>query len=107
MTGTNDIFLIKNIKRSATSGLIIATTEAGENIIIEEDLLCPFIRGEDISQFSYSPGGYIIWTHDDNGKVLDRLPYNAEQYFQQEPKQKRLRKNMTTRKACQFGPFLG
>jgi hypothetical protein len=90
MTSANDIFLIKRITRSATSGLLVATTEGEENIIIEDELLCPLVRGGDISQFSYSPSGYIIWTHDDDGDVLQRLPNNAKQYFKQKNKQPRL-----------------
>jgi hypothetical protein len=90
MTSANDIFLVKEAKPSATSGLMVATTEGEENIIIEEEMLCPFVRGEDISQFAYSPAGYIIWTHDDNGKVLKKLPSNAERYFKS--KEKRLAK---------------
>lgn len=92
MTSANDIFLVKRIVPSATSGLFIATTEGDENIIVEDELLCPFVRGEDISQFSYSPGGYIIWTHDENGTVLEKLPDNAKEYFKQKDKQRRLAK---------------
>lgn len=90
MTSANDIFLVKEAKPSATSGLLVATTEGGENIIIEGQLLCPFVRGENISQFAYTPAGYIIWTHDDNGRVLQKLPRNAEQYFKS--KERRLAK---------------
>jgi type I restriction-modification system DNA methylase subunit len=97
-TSANDIFLVKKIARSATPGLIVATTEGDENIVVEEELLYPFVRGEDISQFSYSPGGYIIWTHDANGEVLKKLPNNAERYFLQNETQQHLKRRADYRK---------
>jgi hypothetical protein len=71
---------------------MVATTEGDENIIIEEELLCPLVRGQDISELAYSPSSHIIWTHDDNGKVLGKLPSNAEKYFAQENKRSHLMK---------------
>ncbi len=90
MTSANDIFLIKTIRQSATPGLIVAVTEGEETVIMEAELLRPLIRGEDISEFTYSPEDYIIWTHDSDGKVLQTLPNNAQQYFGQEDKCSRL-----------------
>ena len=58
-TSANDIFLVKQITRSATQGLVVATTEGKENILIEEELLLPFVRGEGISQFSL----FSFWIH--------------------------------------------
>lgn len=90
-TSANDIFLITSVVRSATQGLVVATTEGGKKILIEDQLLRPMVRGGDVSEFSYSPSGYIIWTHNDDGVVLEKLPDKARQYFREKENLRRLK----------------
>jgi hypothetical protein len=90
MTSANDIFLITRMQRAATPDLVVATNEGDENLLVEEELLCPLVRGKDISEFAFTPSSYIIWTHDGNGDVLNNLPTNAAQYFAREDKKTRL-----------------
>ena len=92
MTSANDIFILKSIKKAATADLVLADTEGNDKQLIEEEIICPLVKGEDISEFNYSPSTHIIWTHDTNGEVLSNLPKNALEYFSQKTKQSRLAK---------------
>jgi len=97
ITSANDVFLLKQVRPSATTGVMVGRTEGEEDILIEEELVRPFVRGEDLSESGYAPHGYIIWTHQDkDGEVLKRLPKNAEKYFKS--KEKRLVKRDDYRK---------
>lgn len=96
MTSANDVFLVRKLEKSATKGLMVVETEGGENTVIEEELLAPFIRGEDIAPFKFSSGGHIIWTHNRKGEVLQKLPRRAKKYFRSKAKILRKRDDYKT-----------
>jgi len=82
MTSLNEVFLVTEITRSASPGIVVAKTEGGEEVTIEEELLRPVLRGGDISKGGFKPSGYVVWTHDDKtGEVLPKLPANGRDYF--------------------------
>ena len=93
MTSLNEVFLVKELTYSATAGLVVATTEGGQSVVVEEELLRPVVRGENISEDGFNPSGYIIWTHDDKtGEVLPQLPPNAKKHFLSSGIEAKLRK---------------
>jgi hypothetical protein len=82
MTSANDIFLVQSIAPTATKGVMTITNEGKEQGNIEEELLRPLVRGEDISTWNFKVSGYIIWTHDDDtGEVKTKIPANSFDYF--------------------------
>jgi len=81
-TSANHIFLVRSITPTATKGVVTITNEGKEQGNIEEELLRPLVRGEDISSWNFKVSGYIIWTHDDDtGEVKTKIPANAFDYF--------------------------
>ncbi len=83
-TAANDVFFVEDFELADRPNLVIAFTKKGK-VRIEHEVLRPILRGRDIDAWLYAPQGYIIWTHDDNnGKVLPKLPPNAENYFNQQ-----------------------
>ncbi|MCP8320024.1 MAG: N-6 DNA methylase [archaeon] len=80
-TSANDIYLVTDFIPTATRGVVTVTNGKREKKNLEEGLLRPVIRGEDIGAWNYKVSGYIIWTHDDAGKVRSKLPPNASKYF--------------------------
>jgi len=54
----------------------------GRRAVVEESLLRPVVRGEDIQPWRIAaPNEYIVWTHGPAGLPLDRLPPNAGRWF--------------------------
>lgn len=90
-TSANDIFVVQKLEKSATEGLFLVETKGGESVVIEEKLLAPLVRGEDIAPFQFSSKEHIIWTHDGKGKVLTKLPRRAKKYFRSKAKLLRTR----------------
>lgn len=80
-TSANDIFLVKELSHTATPGVFLAKTEGGRSVRIEDSLLRPMIRGENISAWRFDVNEWIIWTHDDTGDVPKNLPPEANRYF--------------------------
>jgi len=82
MTSANDVYLVRDFVPTATKGVVTITNEGDERANIEEELLRPLVRGQDITTWSFKVSGYIIWTHDDvTGDVNEKLPENALEYF--------------------------
>ena len=63
MTSANDLFIIREIK-SCNKGIARVVLENGKEIEVEEWLIHPMVRGEDIDPFMYKPNYYIIFPHD-------------------------------------------
>ncbi|RLE62085.1 MAG: hypothetical protein DRJ47_11245, partial [Thermoprotei archaeon] len=80
-TAANDIFFVKRFEPTDEVGIVLAETEGGDTIRIEKEVLRPLVRGKDVDAWHYKVEDYIIWTHDDEGKVLPKLPPNAKHYF--------------------------
>ncbi|MFQ6060722.1 MAG: Eco57I restriction-modification methylase domain-containing protein, partial [Thermoplasmata archaeon] len=96
MTSANDLFLVKEFTPTTTETIVAATTEGGEIIRLEKELLAPIIRGRDVSSWKAEPSGFVIWTHDSDGGVLSSLPSNAQSYFQRH--EQRLKRRSDYRK---------
>ena len=77
------LFIIKEFTPTAAEGMIVAITEGGHKVRLEKDVLRLFVRGRDIEPWIFSASDYVIWTHnDENGKVLDNIPSNVNDYFE-------------------------
>ena len=81
VTAANNIFFVREITRTTTPEVLMILTEGNERARIEESLLRPLLRGRDINEWNFNVRGWIIWTHDDAGNVLKKLPYEATIYF--------------------------
>jgi type I restriction-modification system DNA methylase subunit len=88
VTGNDDIYVVKEIRRPASGNLVTVTTnrtdpetEKKVSTNIEPELIYPFVTGENIRPWAYNINKYIIWTHDSNGSVLQKLPRHAQKYF--------------------------
>ncbi|NPA99385.1 MAG: N-6 DNA methylase [Crenarchaeota archaeon] len=62
-TSANDLFIIKEIKE-CNKGIVRAVLENGREVEVEEWLIHPMVRGEDIDPFEYRINYYIIFPHD-------------------------------------------
>ena len=91
-TAANNIFLVDMFEATDIPDVVLVTTERGEKVRIERELLRPLVKGENIDAWRYEVENYIIWTHDDNGSVRERgqLPPYAEEYFDRDDIKKTL-----------------
>jgi hypothetical protein len=81
-TGANDIFIVTDIQATEETSEVVATTEGGEHVRLERNVLRPLVRGRDIRAWGYTHPHWIIWTHDDeSGETLAHLPPRAAAYF--------------------------
>jgi hypothetical protein len=79
--GFNLAFVVRRIDRTRDE---VATIEAadGQRGVIEASLLRPLARGEGLHPWQPPASEeQIIWTHDDAGRPLDRLPPLASRWF--------------------------
>jgi len=81
MTSFNEAFLVSKIELSDTSSILVVTVGENKNFRIEKELIRPIVRGENLSDWRYESREFIIWTHNDKGKVLSSLPQEARKYF--------------------------
>ena len=90
-TAANNIFFVRRFEAIDVPNVFLVTTEGGEKVRIEKELLRPLVRGKDVDAWRYRVEDYIIWTHDDaEGRVRERLPPYADEYFQDENVRRRL-----------------
>jgi len=81
ITAANSIFFVKDFKPTDEMGVVLVETLGGEKAKIEKELLRPLIRGRNIDEWSYDVEDYIVWTHNDDGAVLEELPPHAARYL--------------------------
>jgi len=82
MTSANEFFVVKRFEETDDPDVLLVETERGDTFRIEKELLRPFFRGRDLDPWNYRVQDYIIWTHDDlTGRVLEKLPHYANEYF--------------------------
>ncbi len=94
-TSANSIFFVRRVEPTDSPNEVLIETEGGERLRIEKDLIRPLIRGRDVDAWSYETRGWIIWTHDDRGRVLDeeemaKYP-KAKKYFEKHAEKLRKR----------------
>ena len=86
-TGCNDAFCV----RATTGRGALTAVAAGERTgLIETGLLRPLLRGEDVESVPDAAlGELMLWTHDESGAPLRRLPRHAASWLA--PHETRLR----------------
>ena len=80
-TGFNLAFIVRlgAARAGALRDIVAANGRSGS---IEESLLRPIVRGEDIQPWrAGSSDEYIVWTHAVSGNSLDRLPPHAARWL--------------------------
>jgi hypothetical protein len=79
-SGCNAAFVVR--VESAARGIATIVSADGERGSVEESLLRPALRGEDISCWRRAPAEeHVIWTHDDRGIALPKLPARARDWL--------------------------
>ena len=63
MTSANELFIVRKILE-CKDDVALVELESGDTIEVEERLLYPMIRGEDIDPYKYRVNYYIIFPHD-------------------------------------------
>lgn len=81
MTQADSRYLIKEIRPTDEPNILLVTTIDGQSHRIERSLVKPLVRGRDIKEWSFRAREWIIWTHDEAGHVLTKLPTEAQNYF--------------------------
>jgi hypothetical protein len=89
-TGANAVFIGVPIDMNAAEALVMFDEREVE---VEQALLRPALRGRDVSAFSAKPERVILWTHSDNGDVLESLPLKASRYLKHHSAKLRSRKD--------------
>ena len=64
VTGCNQLYIVSSEVRKCVGGVAEVVLEDGSTILIEEFLIHPMVRGEDVDPFSYTVNNYIIFPHD-------------------------------------------
>jgi hypothetical protein len=78
--GCNDAFIVSLL--SADKDVADVETSDGRRVQIEESLLRPLLRGEQLSAWRPRVGGeHIIWTHGTDDAPLASLPPNAARWL--------------------------
>jgi len=83
ITAANDIYFVKEFTCTTNPDVLLVVTEGGQRVRIEKRMIRPLLRGRDISEWRFEINSWIIWTHDDEGNVLEKLPPEAMKYFEQ------------------------
>lgn len=70
VTSLNEAFVVATV-RSSNGGVAQVELEDGSPLQVEEDVLCPLVRGESVDRFAFQVTEYIIFPHDQtNAEVL-------------------------------------
>lgn len=77
------VFFIDEFEQADKPGEVVVTTDGGETVRVEQELIYPLIRGGNVDPWNFEIDGYILWTHDDKGNVRKDLPPLAKSYFLQ------------------------
>ena len=79
-TGCNSAFLVT--VESAARGLASIRNADGARGIVEQDLLRPALRGESVARWRRPPAHeHVIWTHDERGAALAKVPPRARAWL--------------------------
>ncbi|MFQ5885538.1 MAG: Eco57I restriction-modification methylase domain-containing protein, partial [Thermoplasmata archaeon] len=102
-TNANDLYFVTSARPTEDPNVVIVGTDG---VRIEKSLLRPILRGRDIHEWGFESKTKIIWTHDDEGRVLPELPEAASRHFHKHETRLRARNRYTIRSAIKAGaPF--
>lgn len=73
-TAANDVFFVDSIESTEDPDEVLIETEDDVTTRIEEKVLHPLIRGENIDEWSFDYTSFITWVYDDDVEVLRTLP---------------------------------
>lgn len=89
-SGCNSAFIVR--VESAARGLASIVNADGARGTVEEVLLRPALRGEEVVPWRREPANeHVIWTHDARGAALAKLPPRAREWLGQHYSQLSLR----------------
>jgi hypothetical protein len=77
-TGANPIFLVQARLEGADTWLVKARND---QFRLESKWLRPVIKGRDVTAFSASSTGHILWPYDEAGRAVAQLPAPLLNYF--------------------------
>lgn len=76
--GCNDAFLVE---RHGVDGELALVSARGRKGRVESAMLRPALRGDGIVPFAAHRARWIVWTHEDSGAPLARLPPHAARWL--------------------------
>ena len=79
-TGANDIF-VGELVEGHTSQQCATVALNGHHVAIEKARLRPLLRGADVGPWRFRVRRALVWTHDDDGRVLPQLPPAIGRYL--------------------------
>jgi hypothetical protein len=79
-TGANDLF-VGELLEAAPGNSHVTVRLAGSEVEIERERLRPVLRGEDLGPWRFSTARVLVWTHEDSGDVLPKLPAATAGYL--------------------------
>lgn len=75
-TGCNTAFIVR--VEGAARGLASVVNADGDRGTVEDGLLRPALRGDEVARWKRAPATeHVLWTHDERGAPLARLPRRA------------------------------
>jgi hypothetical protein len=77
-SGCNEAFVVQQRGGDAELAIIEA---AGRRGVVEKTMLRPLIRGETVRAWQASSAEQVIWTHDEHGTPLERIPEHARRWL--------------------------
>ncbi len=80
VTGVNDLFVGRVTGEHPEAGLVTVDFP-GSPVEIEIERLRPALRGEDMQAWRFSPARALLWTHDEAGHPLPKLPPATRDYL--------------------------
>jgi len=100
ITAANSVFFVRNFKPTDEKGIVLVETLGDDKVKIEKEMLRPLLRGRNVDEWSYNVENYVIWTHDDDGEILEELPAHTADYLEKH------KATLVTRKTWQVsGPM--
>lgn len=93
VTGLNSVFVGKVVREPGPGGLARLLLD-GREVEIESRLLRPTLRGADLRAWHARPGRVLLFTHDDDGRVLPLLPPAAHRYLEERIQRLRRRRDL-------------
>lgn len=79
-SGCNAAFVVR--VQSAARGIAAVVSADGERGSVEEALLRPALRGESVARWTRAPAEeHVIWTHDERGTAMPKLPSRAREWL--------------------------
>lgn len=91
LTQADKIYYIEEIADTTTAGVKLCKMRSGEEVRLDAKNIRPIVEGTDVREWLCTPSRWVLWTHDDTGRCLERLPPATMEYVSREDIRRKLR----------------